>query len=75
MYFAVMPPVGTRNLVLITRFSCTVDCANSLFGNAQVCPACAASLTEPDDVVVSSSLNLLFWKLIIFKGLCFAAHE
>lgn len=31
-----------------------VDCANELFNAARLCPACEASLTEPDDVVVCS---------------------
>ncbi|KAN0127082.1 hypothetical protein V8E53_015100 [Lactarius tabidus] len=31
-----------------------VDCANELFSASRLCPACETSLTEPDDVVVSS---------------------
>jgi E3 ubiquitin-protein ligase CCNP1IP1 len=31
-----------------------VQCATDLFTAARVCPACGASLAEPDDVVVSS---------------------
>ncbi|KAI5894242.1 uncharacterized protein SCHCODRAFT_02700763 [Schizophyllum commune H4-8] len=31
-----------------------VECANELFTAARLCPACETSLTEPDDVVVST---------------------
>ncbi|PVF94763.1 hypothetical protein CPB86DRAFT_712559 [Serendipita vermifera] len=46
-----------------------VPCANELFGNAQVCPACSASLTEPDDIVICSLQPTNDYKTSVLSGL------
>ncbi|KAK0206788.1 hypothetical protein DFS33DRAFT_619527 [Desarmillaria ectypa] len=46
-----------------------VDCANELFNAARLCPACEASLTEPDDVVVCSLHPSNDYKTSVLSGL------
>ncbi|KAH9960489.1 hypothetical protein BC827DRAFT_1132969 [Russula dissimulans] len=46
-----------------------LDCANELFGPARLCPACETSLTEADDVVVSSLHPSNDYKTSVLSGL------
>ncbi|KAK0491202.1 hypothetical protein IW261DRAFT_73589 [Armillaria novae-zelandiae] len=46
-----------------------VDCANELFNAARLCPACEATLTEPDDVVVCSLHPSNDYKTSVLSGL------
>ncbi|KZT20744.1 hypothetical protein NEOLEDRAFT_1226511 [Neolentinus lepideus HHB14362 ss-1] len=46
-----------------------VDCANELFNNSRLCPACEIPLTEPDDVVVSSLHPSNDYKTSVLSGL------
>ncbi|RPD74480.1 hypothetical protein L226DRAFT_75340 [Lentinus tigrinus ALCF2SS1-7] len=46
-----------------------VDCANELFNASRLCPACETSLTEPDDVVVSSLHPSNDYKTSVLSGL------
>ncbi|CAL1702157.1 unnamed protein product [Somion occarium] len=46
-----------------------VDCANTLFNDSRLCPACETSLTEPDDVVVCSLHPSNDYKTSVLSGL------
>ncbi|KAF8491415.1 hypothetical protein JB92DRAFT_2753000, partial [Gautieria morchelliformis] len=46
-----------------------VDCANTLFSTAQICPACEAPLNEPDDVVIASLRPTNDYKTSVLSGL------
>ncbi|KAF9468875.1 hypothetical protein BDZ94DRAFT_1152879 [Collybia nuda] len=47
----------TDKAVVVSPDTCLpFECANELFNAARLCPACDTSLTEPDDIVVSSCL-------------------
>ncbi|BGP12458.1 hypothetical protein JCM10213v2_000375 [Rhodosporidiobolus nylandii] len=46
-----------------------IDCANALFGSPQICPACEASLPDPDDVTQASLNPHDSYKTSILSGL------
>ncbi|KAF8901657.1 hypothetical protein CPB84DRAFT_1679597 [Gymnopilus junonius] len=45
------------------------ECANELFNAARLCPACDATLSEPDDVVVCSLQPTNDYKTSVLSGL------
>ncbi|KAJ7283516.1 hypothetical protein C8J57DRAFT_1053224 [Mycena rebaudengoi] len=46
-------PLTDKAVVVSSHIFC-VECANELFNASRLCPACETTLSEPDDVVVSS---------------------
>ncbi|KAI0773823.1 hypothetical protein C8Q74DRAFT_1201439 [Fomes fomentarius] len=59
----------TDKAVVVSSHIFCVDCANELFNDSRSCPACETSLTEPDDVVVSSLHPSNDYKTSVLSGL------
>ncbi|KAI0721929.1 hypothetical protein C8T65DRAFT_565500 [Cerioporus squamosus] len=59
----------TDKAVVVRSHIFCVDCANELFNASRLCPACETSLTEPDDVVVSSLHPSNDYKTSVLSGL------
>ncbi|EJF63017.1 hypothetical protein BD309DRAFT_866934 [Dichomitus squalens] len=60
--------LSDKAVVVSSHIFC-VDCANELFNASRLCPACETSLTEPDDVVVSSLNPSNDYKTSVLSGL------
>ncbi|EIN10806.1 hypothetical protein PUNSTDRAFT_65101 [Punctularia strigosozonata HHB-11173 SS5] len=61
--------ITDKAVVTSRRTSIVVDCANELFNDSRLCPACETSLTEPDDVVVSTLSPSNDYKTSVLSGL------
>ncbi|KAI0306920.1 hypothetical protein B0F90DRAFT_1622392 [Multifurca ochricompacta] len=59
----------TDKAVVVSSHIFCLDCANELFSASRLCPACETSLTEPDDVVVSSLHPSNDYKTSVLSGL------
>ncbi|KAI0786410.1 hypothetical protein C8Q75DRAFT_271882 [Abortiporus biennis] len=61
--------LGDKAVVTTCSHIFCLDCANTLFTDAHLCPACETSLTEPDDVVVCSLHPSNDYKTSVLSGL------
>ncbi|KIY73771.1 hypothetical protein CYLTODRAFT_416794 [Cylindrobasidium torrendii FP15055 ss-10] len=62
-------PLSDKAVVTTCSHIFCVECANELFTEARLCPACEALLNEPDDVVVCSLHPSNDYKTSVLSGL------